>query len=223
MSPHLPGEFGLLLPVLLVAALFAGLATPAHAGPAQATVIAVWDSVKAPPVPELASVTVDPKTTALLILDIEERTANLQRRPRAVGSVPAIRNLLERARAAGMPVVYSTTSKGSPEAILPDVAPRPGDPVVKSSVDKFFRTDLEKILRDRGVQRVIVVGTAAEGAVLNTATAAALRSLDVVVPVDGISSAELYAEQYVCWHLMNAPGVSGRVTLTEVARITLGP
>ena len=221
MSPHLSGQFGLFLPALVAVAWIACLASPSNAGPARKTVIEEWDQVKAPPAPEFASVTVDPHTTALLILDIEERTANLKRRPRAVASVPAIRSLLERARGAGMAVVYSTTSKGSPETILPEVAPRPGEPVVKSSVDKFYHTDLEKILKDKGIQRVIIVGTAAEGAVLNTATGAALRSLEVVVPVDGISSSELYAEQYVCWHLLNAPAVSGRVTLTDAARIDI--
>jgi nicotinamidase-related amidase len=36
---------------------------------------------------------------------------------------------------------------------------------------------------------VIAVGTAANGAVLYTASAAAFRGMNVIVPVDGISSA----------------------------------
>jgi len=41
--------------------------------------------------------------------------------------------------------------------------------------------------------------------------------------VDGLSSSELYAEQYVCWHLLNAPGTRGKVTLTKAALISFGP
>lgn len=224
MSTHLQGDLGLLLPALaVVVALAAFLASASPVRAFQGSIIEDWDKVKAPPAPEVKPVTVDPRTTALLILDIEKRTTNMERRPRAVASVPVIRTLLEAARAKGLPVAYSTTSNSSPGDILPEVAPRPAEPVVKSSVDKFFKTDLEAILREKGVQRVILVGTAAEGAVLNTAVAAAIRGMEVIVPVDGLSSSELYAEQYVCWHLLNAPGTRGKVTLTKVALINFGP
>ncbi|MEW6594202.1 MAG: hypothetical protein AB1413_04940 [Thermodesulfobacteriota bacterium] len=36
----------------------------------------------------------------------------------------------------------------------------------------------------------------------------------MVVPLDGMTSATLYAEQYTAWHLMNAPGTKGKVILT---------
>ena len=182
---------------------------------------ALWSEVVAPPQPALNSVTVDPKTTALLILDIEQRTTNIDRRPRAVASVPRIRNLLGQARSKGMVVVYSTTSKGNPEDILPEVAPKEGEPIVKSSVDKFFHTNLETILQEHDIDTVIVTGTAAEGAVLHTATAAALRSMKVFVPIDCMSSSELYAEQYVSWHLVNAPGSSKNALLTRSDMISI--
>jgi len=86
--------------------------------------------------------------------------------------------------------------------------------VVRSSVDKFYNTDLEKILRDRGIKTVIIAGTAANGAVLHTATGAAMRGLKVIVPVD-LMSADLYAEQYTAWHLVNAPGTRRQTTLTR--------
>lgn len=215
-----PGAGLVLLVALLACACGAGVSA---AAPGERTVVEEWSSVKPPPPPELKAVRVDPKTTALLILDIETRTVDPARRPRAVASVPAIRGLLERARDKGAAVVYSTTGKSSPTDILPEVAPRPGEPSVKASVDKFFGTGLEDLLRERGAKRVIVVGTAAEGAVLNTATGAALRGLEVIVPVDGISSSDLYAEQYVCWHLLNAPGVRGLVTLSTIGQIDFGP
>jgi nicotinamidase-related amidase len=114
------------------------------------------------------------------------------------------------------------TSKGTPDTILPEVAPKPGEAVVQSSVDKFFKTDLEAILKEKGIKTVVIVGTAAEGAVLHTATAAAMRQFDVIVPVDGMSSSEMYAEQYVCWHLLNAPGSRKRTTLTRIGMIDFG-
>ena len=91
--------------------------------------------------------------------------------------------------------------------------------MVKSSVDKFYNTDLEEILRTRGVETVIVVGTSAHGAVLHTATGAALRGLRVVVPVDGLSAGEAYAEQYTCWHLANGPGTRRQAALTRMDMI----
>jgi hypothetical protein len=38
----------------------------------------------------------------------------------------------------------------------------------------------------------------------------------VIVPVDGVSGDIPYAEQYVAWHLVNAPIISNSVTLTKI-------
>ena len=119
---------------------------------------------------------------------------------------------IARARVQGVHVVHSLAGKTD---ILPEVAARPGEPIVSSGPDKFLNTDLEKILKERGVKTVIVVGTAAEGAVLNTASGAALRGFKVIVPVDGVSSVTPYAEQYTAWHLANSPRVGPQVTLTR--------
>jgi nicotinamidase-related amidase len=86
---------------------------------------------------------------------------------------------------------------------------------VSSGPNKFLNTDLEKILAERGVKTVIVVGTAAEGAVLNTGAHAALRGMKVILPVDGLSSSTTYAEQYTVWHLANAPRIGPQTTVTR--------
>ncbi len=88
-----------------------------------------------------------------------------------------------------------------------------------SGPDKFLGTDLEKIIKKNGIKTVIVTGTAAHGAVLYTASGAALRGTQVVVAVDGISAENPYAEQYTVWHLKNAPRVSSPVTLTRTTSI----
>jgi nicotinamidase-related amidase len=117
-------------------------------------------------------------------------------------------------------VAYSLTTKGEPEDIREEVAPLPGEPVVRSSADKFYNTDLEKFLKKKGVTCVIVVGTAAHGAVLHTVTGAAQRGFKVIVPVDGMS-ADLYAEQYTAWHLVNGPGSRKQTTLTKFSMIQI--
>jgi nicotinamidase-related amidase len=184
---------------------------------AQTSVIDDWANIKTPPAPALKPVTADPKTTALLMLDFMNQ--NCGKRPRCVASEPAVKKLLMEARAKGAPVAYSIIANTTLADILNGLAPAEGEPSVQSGVDKFFRTDLEKILKEKGIQTVIVVGTAANGAVLYTASAAALRGMNVIVPVDGMSSADMFSEQYTAWHLANAPVISPRVTLTKLDMI----
>jgi len=183
------------------------------------TIIDEWSAVQAPKPPELKSVTVDPKTTALLVLDIVKQGCNEKRRPRCVASVPKLQGLLKQARAKGMTVVHSITSSSTAADILKEVTPQDGEPIVQSSVDKFFKTDLEKILKEKGIKTVIVVGTAAHGAVLYTGSGAALRGLSVILPVDGMSAEDPYFEQYVAYHMIKAPGVGQKVTLTKIDTI----
>jgi len=176
---------------------------------------AVWNEVKLPPSPELQAVKIDSANTALLILDIEERTCNLDRRPRCLETVPKIAALMARARAAKVPVIYSLTSKGTPDTILPQIKPTPDESIVQSSVDKFWHTDLEQILADKGITSVIVTGTAAHGAVLHTATAAGFRKLNVIVPVDCLSAKDTYIEQASVQLLLTGPGTRRVVKLTR--------
>jgi len=187
------------------------------------TIVEEWSQVQPPAPVELKAVTVNATDTAFLVLDIEERTCNMQSRPRCVESAPRIGAFLAKAREAGMPVVYSLTPKGTPDTILPPAKPLPGEPIVQSSVDKFYNTQLDEILKKLGVSTVIITGTTAEGAVLHTATGASMRGLNVIVPVDGMSAATLYAEQYTAWHLLNAPGTRARAALTTLDAITVNP
>jgi nicotinamidase-related amidase len=200
-----------------LSAAIAGLASCIIVQSARAeTIVDEWASVKAPPPPALKSVTIDRKTTALLLLDFNQQTCNLQRRPRCVASIPKVKTLLTAARAAGVPVIYSLGGGGKPADIAKELTPAANEPVVSSGVDKFANTDLEKILKGKGVTTVIVVGTAAHGAVIYTASGAAMRGMKVIVPVDGVSAEIPYAEQYVAWHLVNAPFISAAVTLTTI-------
>lgn len=196
------------------AAFLAALVLPAHA----ANIIDEWANVKAPAAPELKPVTIDPKTTALLLLDFIN--PNCTSRPRCMASMPTMKKLLTEARSKGVMVVYSVAGAAAPDKILTDIAPAAGDPVVRGSVDKFVGSDLEKMLKDKGIQSVIVTGTGAHGAVLYTASAAAVKKFKVIVPVDGMSSEDLYFEQVSAWLLAKGTGGIGpQVTLTKTDMI----
>jgi nicotinamidase-related amidase len=195
------------------AAVLTALALPAHA----ADIVAEWASVKAPAAPSLKPVTVDAKTTALLMLDFMKQ--NCGQRPRCVASLPAMKKLLADARAAKATVVYSIIANSTIADVLPDVAAAQGEPSVLSGVDKFLRTDLEKILKDKNITTVIVAGTAANGAVLYTGSGAAARGMNVIVPVDGMSAVDPYAEYSTVFTFMNAPLVSAKSTLTRSTMI----
>lgn len=186
--------------------------SPAGAG----SVIDEWAGVKAPPAPALKPVTVDPKTTALLLLDFIKRDPYCgPGKPRCEASLPAVQKLLVNARAHGTTIVYSVGGNYGAADIAKELAPAPGDPVVKAKADKFLNTDLEKILKDKGIQTVIVAGTAANGAVLYTASGAGLRGIKAVIPVDGLSGNDVYSEQLTVWQLANGPGFGNQVTITK--------
>jgi nicotinamidase-related amidase len=175
--------------------------------------------VQAPAAPALAAVTVDPHTTALLVLDLVHQRCDSRDKPRCPPTVDHVSSLVGRARTSGVPVIYSLVRGSTPADVMPAIKPEDGDPIVTAGADKFLGTDLEQILRAKKIDTVIVTGTAAEGAVLTTAGEAALRGLKVIVPVDGMSSALPYAEQYTSWHLVHAPGPAGHVTLTRTDMI----
>lgn len=195
-------------------AMAAGLATSANA----ADVISEWNTVKAPPPPPVKSVTVDAKTTALLMLDFLKQ--NCGKRPRCVATVPAVAKLLDEARAAKVMVIYSFFGKHGPADILDKrLDPKPGEATVTSHADKFLHTDLENMLKSHGIKTVITVGTSANGAVLCTGTDAGLRGYNVIVPVDGISSADKYSEQFSTWQMAHGPTFGKHVTITRVDMI----
>ncbi len=196
--------------IALAATLLAGAA---HLFPAQAAdIVDEWASVKMPPPPALKPVTVDPKTTALLMLDF---LPYCSKTPRCVASLPAMKKLLAAARAAGAPVIYSLAGSFTAADIVKDVAPLGNEPMVKSHAEKIIDTDLDKNLKDKGIKTAIVNGTAANGAVLYTGSGAALRGLKVIVPVDGMSAPDPYAEMITAWQLAHIPAVASNVTLTR--------
>ena len=100
------------------------------------------------------AVSLDPGTTALLVLDITTQTCSPQ--ANCLEMLPRVASLLASARAAGVYVVYSTPATQPP--ILPEVAPADGDPIVPASARIASSTRHWTSCCAPGIQRLILVG-----------------------------------------------------------------
>src|SRR5579872_3259827 len=102
--------------------------------------------------------------TALLVIDAQ--SALIATADRGADVVAVIRGLVERARAAGAPVIYlqhchatyAPMKKGADGwRIHPEIEPRPGELVMeKTASDGFYDTSLQGELERLGVTRLIV-------------------------------------------------------------------
>lgn len=131
--------------------------------------------------------------------------------------LPRLTRAIAAARAARVPVVYVTVAfrPGHPEisahnpsfaavaaagtfvdgdpatAIHPAVAPAPGDLlVIKRRVSAFSGSDLDLLLRARGVGRLVLAGIATSGVVLSTLRQAADLDYRLVVLADACLDAD---------------------------------
>jgi nicotinamidase-related amidase len=203
-------------------AILAALAVQAKAN----DITTDWTSVKPPPVPELKSVTVDPKTTALLVLDFMK--GNCGARPRCIATVPNVKKLIDEARAHNVPVFYTLVGQDPTPAGMVDqrLAPDASSFRIQGSggADKFINSNLDQGLKDKGIKTVIITGTSAQGAVGGTTNGATQRGYKAVVPVDGMSSEDAYNEQYAAWHIYKGgpANIVNNATLTRSDLIKFG-
>ncbi|WP_117237908.1 nicotinamidase [Thermus sediminis] len=165
--------------------------------------------VEVPEIPKVEALELPAKETALIVVDMQNDFAHPEGAlfvPEAPKTVPAIKGLLERARQAGVRVVFTQDwhREDDPEfqiwprhavagtwgaEILEELRPRPEELVIqKVRYDTFYGTPLDHYLHLFGVRRVVVVGTVANICVLHTAGSAALRWYGVVLPEDGVSA-----------------------------------
>lgn len=166
-------------------------------------------SVNVPEIPKTERLELSASTTALIVVDMQNDFAHPDGALYGEDStriVPVIRGLLEKARAAGVRVVFTQDWHGEndPEfeiwgeharantwgaEIVEGLDPEEDETRVrKLRYDAFYGTSLEHLLNLWGIKHTVIVGTVANICVLHTAGSAALRYLDVVVPEDAVAA-----------------------------------
>ena len=119
-------------------------------------------------------------------------------------ALPAMRGLVERAGDEGTPIVYVNDnygdwSAGRPEIVERAIAGRARDlvePIApadgtwfisKARHSIFYETQLEYLLREREVERGVLVGQVTEQCILYSALDAYVRHFAVAVPSDAVA------------------------------------
>src|SRR5258708_39990272 len=113
-------------------------------------------TLQMPALPDPVRVTLNPATTALLVLDYVEPICNSQPKCKSQ-MLPPMTPFMERARKAGLVVAYGTREPNMSKW-LPEVAPAAGDiKIVNTAQDRVYNTDLDTALKEKGVTTIIMV------------------------------------------------------------------
>lgn len=138
----------------------------------------------------------DRPQTALLVVDVQ--TGVVAGAPRRDEVVATISGLVERARTESVPVVWVQHSaddlpQGSePWAIVPELSPAADEPVVhKVHGDSFEATDLEEVLAERHVGRLVVTGAQSDACIRSTIHGGFVRGYDVTLVGDAHTTEDL--------------------------------
>jgi nicotinamidase-related amidase len=152
---------------------------------------------------------------ALLVVDmVNDFVTGVFGNPRSQAMVPRLAAVLTQVRAAGVPVIYCSDShlagvdveltihkdhaiRGTWGAeIVPALAPAPSDySLTKRRYSAFFGTELEALLRELGIDTVILTGVATNGCVRHTAADAFFHGFKVVVVTDCVESRDEEGQQ----------------------------
>lgn len=96
--------------------------------------------------------------------------------------------------------------------IVDELAPKPGEPIVdKPGYGAFYQTDLEIILRSRGIRQLILTGVTTEVCIQSTLREAVDRGFECITVADGCASAypDLHAASLAMIQVEG--GILGRV------------
>jgi nicotinamidase-related amidase len=105
----------------------------------------------------------------------------------------------------GVLVKAGTVVAGRPEAeVMPELGPEPGDLVSQRvhGLSPFHGTELEWLLRDLGIQTVIVTGVSTNVGVPGACLEAVNRGLRAVVPEDAVAGAWPEAQEWNVRHTL---------------------
>jgi hypothetical protein len=145
--------------------------------------------------PEPKPVTLDSKSSAILVLDLNARCDD----PKQVCSkiVAPVGEFLDKARAAAVPIIYSVSASAKGKPIGQIAAPlkyKEGEVIIyPDGFDKFVSGELQAWLKERGAKTLVVTGSSTNSAVLYTATTAArMYRYPVVIALDGVNANTRY-------------------------------
>ena len=156
-----------------------------------------------------------PRRPVLLVLDmlVDHLTPGRPLEvPRARDIVPALQRRLAAARTGGVPIVYACDSHAADDPdydvwplhalegtqgaeVWPDLAPEPGDHIVKKvTYSAFTGSSLGAVLDALGADQIILTGCATELGIHATAVEALQRGYVVTVPPDSQAGLSALAE-----------------------------
>ena len=174
--------------------------------------------------------------TALVVIDVQQGVvAGAHRRDEVVANIST---LVERARDAGVPVVWvqhhdEEMQQGSNDwQYVPELVRQEREPLVhKSFGDSFEGTDLEQVLAAAGIGHLVVAGAESDACIRSTIHGAFTRGYDVTLVGDahtaGDKSAwgappvpQVIAHTNLYWRFQAAPGRRAGVTETHEVAFT---
>jgi len=191
-----------------------------------------YGSEKSPEATEVGMTTLENRPrTALVVIDVQNGVVGeAYERDRVIAN---IQTLLAKARAEDVPVVWVQHSddeleKGSPAwEYVPELVRLDTEPLVhKTYGDSFEATDLEALLAERGVGRLVVTGAQTEACIRSTLHGALVRGYDATLVADAHTTEDMRQwgspvtpEQSIAftnmyWSWSEAPGRKGGVVPT---------
>ncbi|MFE7527132.1 isochorismatase family protein [Kitasatospora sp. NPDC057542] len=139
--------------------------------------------------------TLDPRSTALVLIDLMDRIVANPLAPRTGSEVvKASLELAREFRAAGAPVVAvrverpNVTEQPPGSGLLAEVAAVADEVVVKRTIGAFQGTGLDELLRARGVETLVFTGIATNLGVESSARAAGDHGYRVVFVEDAMTA-----------------------------------
>lgn len=164
---------------------------------------------------------------AILVIDmLKEFVYGRLRSPQAIEIIPAIKKIVESARSKGIPVIYLAdrhmafdselkiwgphAMTNDPEAeIIDELKPERSDIVLyKRSYSGFRETGLEYILRDLGVDTVVLTGIHTHICVLHTAIDAFYARFKLIVVRDAVAAFSKEDHEYAIKYMRDVLGAN---------------
>src|SRR5215510_5737592 len=180
-------------------------------GVAQAQSNKPIQTLQMPAMPDPARITLNSKTTALMVLDYVEEICATQPKCKSQ-MLPAMTPFMAQVRKAGLTVAYGTRQQNMAHW-LPEVAPAAGDiKIVNTAQDRFYNTDLDNALKAKGITTIIMVGWKVSGSLTYSSVGATIRDYTVVIPMDTTAAATDYEQTIGFYQVLN----QGNGNLTNV-------